>query len=506
MAINQKKAGIILSYISELIKILTTLLYTPVMLRLLGQNEYGLYQLVNSVVSYLGLLSLGFTASYVRYYSGFKVNGKREDIFRLNGMFMIVFLIIAVVALICGGVMVSNIKVIFSTGLSEEEYGIARVLMIMMVINLAITFPNSVFICIISAHERFFFQRLLIVLQNVLNPFVTLPLLILGYGSIGMVVVTTFITVMHIIANIWFVFFKLKEKFIFKGFRFCLLKDIGRFTFFIFLNQIIDQINWSVDRFLLGRMMGTTTVAIYGLGAQINTMYLQFSSSISSVFVPRVNHIVAKDDNNYELSKLFIKIGRIQFIVLSLILTGFIFVGKPFMQLWGGEEYIESYYVALFLIIPVTVPLIQNLGIEIQRAKNKHQARGIVYFFIAIGNIFLSIPLIKAMGATGAAIGTAISLMIGNILFMNWYYHKHIGINIPKFWKSISSFAPAFVIPVVLGLLIMRFSKINSLIQLIIWAIVYGIIFCISMWFFGMNDFEKALIKTLKNKIFGKKC
>ena len=58
MAVNQKKAGVFLSYASELIKILTTLFYTPVMLRLLGQSEYGLYQLVHSVVSYLKLIMM----------------------------------------------------------------------------------------------------------------------------------------------------------------------------------------------------------------------------------------------------------------------------------------------------------------------------------------------------------------------------------------------------------------------------------------------------------------
>ena len=53
MRINQRKAGVMLSYTSEAVKILSSLLYTPIMLRLLGQSEYGLYSLVHSVVAYL---------------------------------------------------------------------------------------------------------------------------------------------------------------------------------------------------------------------------------------------------------------------------------------------------------------------------------------------------------------------------------------------------------------------------------------------------------------------
>jgi len=497
---NQRKAGVVLSYASEVVKILSALIYTPIMLRLLGQSEYGLYNLVHSVVAYLSLLSLGFTASYIRFYSRFKAKERDEEIARLNGMFMTVFLVISLIALACGLFMTGNIHAIFKDGLSESEYGTARVLMILMVINLSLTFPNSVFTCITSAHERFFFQRLLTFLSNLLNPFLSLPLLLLGYGSIGMVVATTIITIAHLTVNIWYVLHKLHARFVFNHFQFSLLREIWGFTFFIFLNQIIDQINWSVDKFLLGRMINTTAVAVYGLGGQINSLYLMLSSSISSVFVPRVNKIIAEKEDNTLLSALFSRIGRIQFLILSLVLTGFIFFGKPFMHFWGGSGYEDSYYVALWLITPVTVPLIQNLGIEIQRAKNKHQARGVVYFFIAIGNIFLSIPLIRAYGTIGAAVGTAISLIAGNILFMNWYYDRKIGLDIKGFWKSIIKFLPAFIAPVILGICIMNFVPINRLITLVLWIVVYAVVFCVSMWFLGMNVSEKNMILGIVRK------
>ena len=173
MLINQKKAGVILSYISEGIKVISGLVYTPIMLRLLGQSEYGLYQLVYSVVSYLSLLSFGFTASYIRFYSRAKAKNEEDEVRRLNGMFMIIFLIIAIICILCGAVMVGNIELIFGDGLTPEEYPTARILMSLMVANLALTFPNSVFDSFTSANERFFFQKLLVVFQNFLNPFLT---------------------------------------------------------------------------------------------------------------------------------------------------------------------------------------------------------------------------------------------------------------------------------------------------------------------------------------------
>ncbi len=503
MKINQRKVGVILSYLSQAIQVLSGLIYTPIMLRLLGQSEYGLYQLVYSVVSYLSLLSFGFSASYMRFYA--RARDKEDEVSRLNGMFMVIFLIIAGVCVLCGGVMLANIEVIFADGLSSAEYSTTRILMALMVFNLALTFPNSVFDAFTSAHEQFFFQKLLVCLQNILNPFLALPLLLMGYGSVGMVCVTTFLTIAKLVVNVWFSLKRLHIHFIFRGFRFGLLKEMWVFTFFIFLNQIIDQVNWSVDKFLLGRLAGTTAVAVYGLGGQVNTMYLQFSTAISNVFVPKVNKIVATSDDNEELTKLFTKIGRIQFLVLGIIFTGFIFFGKPFMNFWGGEGYSDSYYVTLWLILPVSVPLIQNLGIEIQRAKNKHQVRSIVYFFIAIANIFITIPLINVWGTIGASIGTAISLFIGNILFMNWYYHNRIGIDIWYFWKNIANFIPALIIPCIVGTVIKIFIPMNNFLVMCVWIIVYAVVYCLSMYFIGMNDSEKQMVMRPIKKIIKRK-
>ena len=504
MHINQRKAGVILSYAGEIVKILVNLVYTPIMLRLLGQSEYGLYQLVYSVVSYLSLLSLGFGSSYLRFYSRYKAQNDEDGVAKLNGMFILIFFSISVICILCGTVMVGNIRTIFGTGLTESEYATAKILMELLIINLALTFPNSVFNCSITAHEKFLFQKLLILLQNLFSPFLTLPLLIMGYGSIGMVSVTTLLTFVLLISNMIYCFKKLHVRFAFHGLKISLFKEMWVFTFFIFLNQIIDQINWSVDKFLLGRFAGTTAVAMYGVGGQINTLYLQFSSAVSNVFVPKVNRIVAETNDNNQLTRLFTKVGRIQFMVLGLILSGFVFFGIPFVKIWAGSEYSASYAVALLLIIPVTVPLIQNLGIEIQRAKNMHKARAVVYLAIAIANMFISIPLIKLMGSAGAALGTAISLIAGNIIFMNWYYHARIGMNMIYFWKEIAKFIPALIAPCVVGIAIMKFVNITGFVKLGVFAVVYAVVYGLSMYFLGMNEEEKQLVMGPIRKILRK--
>lgn len=499
---SQKKAGVLLSYLSQGIQILSGLIYTPIMLRLLGQNEFGLYQLVYSVVSYLSLLSLGFNASYMRFYARLKVNNNEEEINRLNGMFMTIFIILAFVCLLCGVVLLINIKYVFARGLTSREYPIAKTLMILMVFNLALTFPNSVFDALTSAHEQFVFQKTINILQNIINPFIALPMLLLGYGSIGMVMASTVLIIIKLFINAYYCLKKLHIKFTFNGFKFQLLKEMWIFTFYIFLNQIIDQVNWSVDKFLLGRIVGTSSVAIYGLGAQINSMYIQFSTSVSSVFSPKINQIIATNNDNCELTLLFTRVGRIQFMILFFVLSGFLYFGKSFIGFWGGTGYGDTYYITVLLITIVTVPLIQSLGLEIQRAKNMHKVRSIVYLLIAIANIFISIPLINFYGAIGAAIGTALSLTVGNVIFMNWYYHYKVGLNMFYFWKEILKFARAMILPTIVGIFLSS-SNYKNVWLFIIAIIIYSFSYGLSMWLLGMNLYEKQLIR--KCIIYSKK-
>lgn len=494
---NQLKLGVILSYVTIALNMIIQLLYTPIMIQILGQSEYGLYTLVGSVVSYLSLFSFGFSGAYLYFYSRYKKEEDKKAEARLNGLFLSVFLCMAVVALIFGMMLSQNTVQLFGDKLTEYELNKAEILMQILVVNIAITFPASVFDSIVSAYEQYIFQRLLILGGIVFNPFICLPLLLMGYDSVAIVSVTTIITICKFFFNCWFCIRRLRVEFLFQDLDFSLLKEIFGFSFFLFLNMIIDQINWMVDKFILGRVAGTAAVAVYGVGAQINSLYIQFSTAVSSVFSPRANRIAAekKRDMQQQFTDLFIKVGRIQFLILMLIASGFFIFGNYFVtDIYVTEEYEEAYWVALLLILPVTIPLTQNIGTEIQRAVNKHRVRAVIYTLMAFANIGISIPLAMLYGPIGSALGTAISLLVANGLIMNVYYHRAIGINMVEFWKSILSLSKGLILPGIIGFLIIRFINFDGIVKFVMWVVLYSVIYALSMWILGMSKYEKNLI------------
>lgn len=497
---DQLKAGVVLSYLSTGISILIQLVYMPAMIRLLGQSEYGLYSLVSGVVSYLSLFSLGFSGAYLRFSSRFRQKNDRDGLASLNGMFFSLFCVLASAALICGITLSFFPEQIFGSKLSSGELHEARILMIILVINIAITLVGSIFDSIVSAYEQFIFQRIVALGATVLNPFICLPLLLMGYGSVMLVIVSLCVSITRLVLNIWFCFCKLKIPISFHGFQLSLLREIGAFSFFLLLNMVIDQINWNVDKLILSHTEGTNEVAVYGVASQINRLVMTFSITISSVFSPRINRIAAEKGANasWEFTVLMTKIGRVQWMILGLVTMGLIVFGKFFIvNIYAGSEYEDAYPAALFLVIPALVPLIQNAGIEIQRAMNRHQLRSIIYFIMAIANVMISIPLAAEYGVIGVTIGTMLSVLFGNGIFMNIFYHKALKLNMLFFWREILKTWKGFLLPVIVGILIKKYVQFESISTFVLFVILYAAMYCLSIFFFSCNKDEQRLIRNL---------
>lgn len=121
MAVNQLKIGAFLSYVSIALNNIIGLLYTPFMLRMLGQNEYGLYSLVASVVAYLTILDFGFANAIVRYTAKFRAENNIKEQYEMFGMFFILYCVIGVFAFFIGLGLYFNVDVLFDATMNLEE-------------------------------------------------------------------------------------------------------------------------------------------------------------------------------------------------------------------------------------------------------------------------------------------------------------------------------------------------------------------------------------------------
>lgn len=494
---NQLKVGIILNYIIIFINLIVGLLYTPYMLGMMGQSEYGLYSLVASVIAYLTILDLGFGNALIRYTAKFRSEGREREQQEMFGMFLMLYIGIGIVASLIGVGLLHNVDSLFGDTMTAYELERARTMMWLLVANLAITFPMSIFGSIITAYERFVFAKGLNIARLVLNTAVMIALLSFGYKAVAMVVVQTIFNIATLIINFLYCKYRLKIKIILGKIRWELLREVAIYSFWIFINIIIDRIYWSTGQFVLGAKVGTAAVAIFAVAIQLQQMYMAFSTAISGVFLPKVTAMVARGAHNKEISDIFIRVGRIQYIIISLLLYGFMVFGRAFIELWAGEEYSEAFVVTLLFFIGLTIPLIQNMGITILEARNQMRFRSLLYVGIAIISLILQIALATKYGIVGCAIAITGALLLGHGLIMNIYYKSRQHIDILSFWLQIAKMSVAPIAVSIAASYLLCGQDIDSWSELLKYILIYLAAYLPMLYIFSLNTYERGLLKEL---------
>lgn len=503
---SQVRIGAVLSYINMAIGSLIPMVYTPIMLSLLGQDEYGLYKLSNSVTSYLSLISFGIGSAVVRYFTKYIAEGDKDGEEGIFGLFNVIFMVISGITMVVGVIISLNVGLVYSDSLSAAQLAEMQILIVVLSLNTAISFLCSPQNAVVTSHERYLFLQIINILTTIAAPVANLIALFLGFKSIGLAVSSLVLTIIVRIVYIIYVRKTLNIKPRYKNMPTNLLKEILVFSFWIFVSNVVSQLYNSTDTIIIGAVpaLATVGVAVYNIGITFNNMLYNFSVGITSVLSPKVNKLVFSNTNNRDLTDLLIRVGRIQCYIVTIVCMGFITFGRQFIQLWAGDNYQEAYFVAIFTMIPASVPLMQGVALSIVIAKNKHRFRSLVYLGIAVANVIGTILLVNTWGIVGAAFMTGLSNILGQGIVMNWYYWKKIGLEIPRFWKSVSNI---FIVPATLMVIFMFLTpvfKFDTWLTFLAGVIVFTVLFVIISWLFIMTDYEKDIVRGPLNKIIKK--
>lgn len=493
---SQLKVGIVLNYVNMILGNLIPIFYTPVMLTLLGQSEYGLYKLASSVTSYLSLISMGLGSAITRYLIKSREEEGKDAEERMFGLFDVIFNVIAVAALVIGTLLTIGLPLWYSKSLTDAQLTRMQLLVFMMVINMALSFSQSPYLSVVNAHEKFVFLQCMNIVQTCGVPCLNLVALYLGFGSVGLTITAMGASILTRIAYQFYVRSKMQLRPRIKNLPTDKLKEIMGFAFWIFVANVVGQLYNATDTVMIGMIpaLATTGVAVYNVGVTMTSIIGGVSTGISSLIAPKVNRLVFNNANGEELTCLAIKIGRIQGYIASLLITGFIVFGRPFIELYAGESYADAYWVAIWIAVPAIIHLVQSVCLAIIIAENQHRFRAITYLFIACMNVVGTWYMMQIWGVVGAAAMSGIATVIGQGFIMNWYYSTHTKINIKQFWHSV---AKTFVVPAavcVLGCLISMHIIYDNWLSLMMGIVIYSVIFMVLLWNTTMNSYEKNML------------
>ncbi len=499
MAKNEVKWGAILSYLLIIINSLYGFLIVPYILSSLGSVEYGVYKTISSLSSSLMILDLGIGGTVMRYIAKFKSDGKKDKIESFISMALGEGAIICVVLAVVSLVIYALIPTIYSTGLSSTEIVLAEKLFIILAINMVFHIIENVFNGIISGYNNFTFAnglKLFRILSRIALIFIVFSFI---KNAVVLVLIDLILTVSQIIIEYIYVKVKLKTKvrLSFRNWDKEIFKESFKYTFLLFITTIAAQINNNLDNVVIGAIQGAAPVAIYSMGLLIFGMFEQLSTSLSSVMLPTVTNILKDDTDGTQIQKTIVKIGRIQFMLLGAALVGFIVLGKSLIDLWLGEGYDDVYVITLILMAPALLELCVNVCLSVLRAKNMLGFRTGVLFATTFLNAVITVVGVKFFGYYAAAVGTALSFIIGSVVIMNIYYYKMLSFRMIKIYRQI--FSGTWLCLLLSGgaLAISSRYLTNGWIGFVLNIIVFCVVYGATMILFGFKKEEKQMIPVI---------
>lgn len=492
------KQGALFSYVRSFLNILIGLLFTPWLIKSLGSSDYGLYALATSFVSYF-LVDFGLGNSIAKYLAGYRATHKDQDIKDFLGIVYKTYFIICLALFAIFAIVYFNIDSIFN-GLTIEEASKFKYVFIIIALYNTLSFPFNTFNGILTAYEEFAPLRLSEIIQKASMVILMSLALLLGYGVFALVVVQVISGVISILYKYYYV----RRCRVEINWRFSnskKIKEILSFSLWVCLLGICIQLIYGFQTTILGIASDTKNISVYNISHTIYGFIYVFASGLNGLFLPRLSYIENESNSIEKINNLMTKVGRLQLLLLGLLISGFFVYGKEFLMLWVGEEYNDAYLAGLFLIIPTLIVLTEEIPTTLLYVKGNIKVRAIMYVFATIVCSVVAYFLAPIYGAIGVGAAVCFGILCFDIIGMNIVYKKKMGINIGSFIKDCHlKFMIPLVLCISLGLFLKSTCPIESWFNLGWETLCYSGCYLLIMWLLFMNNYEKDIILSIFKK------
>lgn len=491
---KQIKVGAMLSYIAIAINIIVGLVYTPWMIDKIGQSQYGLYTLANSLIT-LFLVDFGLSSATARYLSKYNAEGDKEGAESFLGAVYKLYLIVDAViltALLIVFLLIDRIYV----NLTPTELEQFKVVYIISALFSVINFPFVTFNGILTAYEKFIPLKFIDIVYRVFNVGFTVVALILGGGLYTLVTVHALVGLLVLVIKFVVIKLSIPIKVNFKVRDKDLYKGIFGFSIWVTVSSLAQRLVFNVTPSVLGIVASSAAIAVFGVIITIEGYTYTITTAINGMFMPKISRLVTRDESRNELSKLLLSVGKFQYALNGLIISGFAVVGKSFVNLWMGQDYLQAYYGILLVIVPGLFFNSLQIANTTLVVENKVKIQAYVNVATGITNILLSFPLSKLYGVIGSCVSICIVYLLRAVV-MNVISYKVLNLNITQLIKKCYvRMSIPIIITICFGIYINVLLETESWLFLIIKAFTVIFVYLLTTLFVGLEKADRQQIKA----------
>lgn len=497
---KQIKIGALLSYLAIIVNMIISLLYTPWIIDVLGNSDYGLYTLATSVLSFF-IYDFGISSAISRFISLYRAKDDQEAINNFISVTLKMYLSIIVLISIVTVIIYFQLDNIY-VELSANELERFKIVYIITGTISLISFPLLPINGIINSYEKFVVLKVLDLVQKISSVVLTFVALSNNFGLYSLVLINGLTQLFFSLIKLAYVFLFLQVKVNFKYKNHRILNKVLKFSSWMFAITVLQRLIVNITPSIIAATFGVIEVPLFSIGQTFDMYLFMIGNALNGLFLPTVTKLSLENDNHLKITNLGIKIGRIQLMIVGLLVGGIIVFGREFIILWIGEDFIASYYIALLLVIPNVFPMTQEILNNYLIAKDEVKYRTLGYAIACVISLGISLTLTPKYGAVGATVGLSAGILAGHVIYMAYIYHKKFEIDMLKFSKEVYiKYISPTIICLSVGSILNHLLPETSWLTLALKVCIYSCVYLASIYFMYMNKNEKQDIISYKNRL-----
>jgi O-antigen/teichoic acid export membrane protein len=427
--------------------LLVGFILTPIIILHVGKDGYGIWTLVSSIIGYYGVLDLGIGSAVGRYVAFHA--GKDDDraINETVSTALLFFTLIGCVVLV--GTLLCTAPLARFFNVEAADLRTFHVVLGILGVNIAVEFPGKVFRASLRAREYFVASNVIVVAVTILRAVLTIALLWMDYGLIGVSAAHLATNVLGIAAHAAWCRRVMPEVVIRPRFAnratAATLVGFGGATLVI---TVADMIRFGLDAAVIGRFMTMNDVGVYGIASLLIRYLMQGVTTAVGVVGPRFARLAGSADR----SEMHALLDR-SLLGSALLASGGALIliagGRLLIRAWVGPEFLPAYAPLVILAGSSVLGLAQAPMISVLYALNRHRYYAVLAVGEAVANLALSLALVRTYGIVGVALGTAIPMLVVKTVLQPLYLARCLGISA---WTCYRPITPAIIVSAVAGI------------------------------------------------------
>lgn len=477
------------------LNIIIMFIMSPVIIRALGNKDYGLWEMVMAVVGYMGLLDLGIGPALLRYVAVAHSKDDQKELQEIISTAQMFFIAIGLTAAL--GLLVLSRYPAFIAGKESFDSGYMGTVFVLFALNAGMSFPLNVFTAVLMGVQRHYLINLTRGALGIIRSIIAYILLTKFAGK-GLLILAILEPTFNLIQFGIFTASIHRDRSI-PGFSLAAcsrtkLKELFDYGSKSATLMVSSRIQSASIPFVISAVLGVSNIVYFTMPNRLVDYAKGLSLALGFPLTPYFASQMTGDDKSAVKSSWLQTSLALQIVTLAMPFF-IVFCGESFLVVWIGKEYAVTGRGVLYCLAgALVVEAIAPNASRILMASGHHGRAALMWLILSIISVPLAVLGASRWGVTGVALGSATAMIIGSIITLRMAC-RDVG-------ATMAEYARTTVVRLIMPLILLAASlwlttktlAVTSYLQLALQVIICGLIYLIAVWILTISKANRAQI------------